>query len=88
MNATYSTQRVSAADFAYAYHLDSDAATLAHVVDSMTALRPIHRHQRCTDQQAWLDDYARIVHESSMLTREDGVVWTTDAAAFAAWAAE
>lgn len=79
--------KVSANEFAEAYGLDRDAQFLTHVVRSMETLHPIFRSQRgCADQQAWIDEYARVVHETSQLHQGDPVIYTADAAEFSRWA--
>ena len=79
--------KVDAAEFAAAYGLDSDEPRLAYVIESMQSLHPMFRSQRrCADQQAWLDEFARIVHETTQRHQGDPVVWTCDADEFAQWA--
>lgn len=81
----YRIKKVHAAVFASAYALDQDGDRLVLIARWMQELHPMFRSQRgCADQQAWLDEFARVVHQTSR-PRTDPVIWTCDAAEFADW---
>ena len=83
----YTIAKVQPAQFAAAYGIDQDGDRLVLVVRWMQELHPMFRSQRdCADQQAWLDEFARVVHQTSQRHRTDPVIWTCDAGEFAEWA--
>lgn len=81
----YNTKIVPAAEFAAAYGLDNDGDRLTFVVQAMVDGKSIFHHQRTDTMDHWLEDFARIVHESSLRFKDDPVVYVTDPDEFLDW---
>ena len=60
-------------------YLAYDGPTYAHFLDSLNSLRPIHRKMKgITDPQRWLNEYSRIVHDTSNRRRKNEPTYFAD----------
>jgi len=62
-------------EFAQAYGLWEDDATVRAWLAALAELRPIFRKQDCSSRQAWLDSWSRIIDQTEAGRGES---WTMD----------
>lgn len=71
--------RVSPQEFLRAYNLYDDGMYQVVLVAAMRRLEPVFKKQDTGSPQAWVDSFARTVHETSQRHNGDAVIFTTDA---------
>lgn len=80
-----SSIRVTPAQWLAAYLWGAQEEDFRALLDDMAGLRARHRKMKgyeVGDQQKWIDDYSRIIHETGCYP---GDVWTVDAAELVAY---
>ena len=83
----YTTEKVSTARFVEAYQLDADYDYLRHLASRKASLTKQFKKQNVSSSQAWLDSWARIVHETSQKTSDDPIIFVCDVDEFDQWVA-
>jgi len=66
---------------------DTAMSMIAQLHDVMAG-QPAGYHKslrKITDPQEWINEYARIVHQTSAFLRDDPVIWTTTPQALIEW---
>lgn len=84
----YTTEKVSAAQFVETYQLDDDWVYLRHLASRKASLTKWFKKQDVSSSQAWLDSWARIVHQTTQKTANDPIIFVCDVAEFDSWVAQ
>ena len=68
----YTMEKVSVGCFLTDYNISDDQAY--RVAWMLLAAKPMHKSQKKLSGQAWLDEYARIVHQTSGRFKDDSII--------------